>query len=296
VDTKDAEVREVWRLMIPRVFAGASLYINVLVAASLASDLNIPGAYTGFSYAYQLMLLPLGIFAIAVSIVAFPTLSAQVAREELSQMSRTLGQALKIILILTIPSSVGLILLREPIVRTLFQYGAFDSRSTALTADPLLFFAIGMFGHATVEIVLRAFYALHETLRPVLINVVTLAINLALSFALVGPLHQGGLALAISVGVVIEALALLALLQTRLPSFDWRGLVETVAKCVTAAAIMAVVLYIFVGLSGVPNTLAARILQLGIGLAIGASAYFGTAFLMRMPELQYLRRIVRRAA
>ncbi|MBV8083946.1 MAG: polysaccharide biosynthesis C-terminal domain-containing protein, partial [Chloroflexi bacterium] len=132
--------------------------------------------------------------------------------------------------------------------------------------------------------------------RPVLINLVTLAINLALSFLLVGPLHQGGLALAISVGVVIEAIALLALLQTRLPSFDWRGLFETIAKCVTAAAIMAVVLYIFVVLSGVPSTLGARILQLAIGLALGASVYFGTAFLMRMPELQYLRRIVQRAA
>jgi len=294
VDTHDPGVREVWRLMIPRVFAGASLYLNVLVAASLASGLNISGAYTGFSYAYQLMLLPLGIFAIAVSIVAFPTLSAQVARAELTQMSRTLGQALRLILVLTIPSSVGLILLREPIVRTLFQYGAFDARSTALTADPLLFFALGLFGHATVEIVLRAFYALHETLRPVLINLVTLGINLALSFLLVGPLHQGGLALAISVGVAIEAVALLVLLQTRLPSFDWVGLFETVGKCVVAAAIMAVALYVFVGLSGVPDKLGARVLQLAIGLAIGGSVYLGSGFLMRMPELQYLRRVVQR--
>src|SRR5207248_10305530 len=123
VDLRDPGVREVWRLMIPRVFAGATLYINIIIAASLASGL-VQGAYTGFSQAFQLMLLPQGIFAMANSIVAFPALSAQVARDELSAMSRTLGQALRLILFLTIPSSVGLILLRDPIIRTLFQYGA----------------------------------------------------------------------------------------------------------------------------------------------------------------------------
>ncbi|MDE3077158.1 MAG: murein biosynthesis integral membrane protein MurJ, partial [Chloroflexota bacterium] len=205
LDAKDAGVREVWRLMIPRVFASATLYVNVLISAALGSRLA-EGAYTGFSNALQLMSLPLGIFAIAISIVAFPTLSAQVARQELAAMSRTLGQALRIILFLTIPSSVGLILLGDPIVRTLFQYGRFDAHSTALTTQPLIFFAVGLFGHATVEIVLRAFYALHETLRPVLINLVTLTVNLILSFAFIGPLAQGGLALAISISVCLEAL------------------------------------------------------------------------------------------
>ncbi|MHB8618462.1 MAG: murein biosynthesis integral membrane protein MurJ, partial [Chloroflexota bacterium] len=244
IDLGDPGAREVWRLMVPRVFASASLYVNILVSAALASTL-VPGAYTGFSNAYQLMLLPLGIFAIAISVVAFPTLSAQVARSELEAMSRTLMQALRLILFLTIPSSLGLILLREPILRALFQYGRFDARSTALTAQPLIFFSIGLFGHATVEIVLRAFYALHETLRPVLINLVTLGINLALSFVLVGPLAQGGLALAISISVCIEALSLLALLSTRLTGFKWRELFSAVGRFGLATAVMGVAVYAF---------------------------------------------------
>ncbi|HLG73935.1 MAG TPA: murein biosynthesis integral membrane protein MurJ [Chloroflexota bacterium] len=292
LDAKDPGVREVWRLMIPRVFASATLYLNLLIQAALASRL-VEGAYTGYSNALQLMSLPLGIFAIAISIVAFPTLSAQVARDELSAMSRTLGQALRIILFLTLPSSVGLILLREPIIRTLFQYGAFDSRSTLLTAQPLVFFALGLFGHATVEIVLRAFYALHETLRPVLINLVTLSINLGLSFALIGPLQQGGLALAISISVVLEALSLLALLQTRLPSFDWAGLGTTVGKCVLASVVMGLALYAFVHLSGTPDALGRRILQLAIALGIGGGIYLGAAALLRLPELSLVRRLAR---
>src|SRR5207248_11315975 len=127
------------------------------------------------------------------------------------------------------------------------------------------------------------------------INLGTLALNLALSFALVGPLHQGGLALAITVGVVLEAIALLALLQTRLPAFDWAGLFATVGRAVLAAGIMGVALYVFVGFSGIPLTLGARVLQLAIGLAIGATVYGAMAFLLRMPELSYLRRAVRRA-
>ncbi|HVA25417.1 MAG TPA: murein biosynthesis integral membrane protein MurJ [Chloroflexota bacterium] len=293
VDAKNPGVREVWRLMLPRVFASASLYLNFLVSAALAAGL-VEGAYAGFNQAYQLILLPLGLFAISLSIVAFPTLSAQVARDDLTSMSRTLGQSLRLILFLTIPSSVGLILLREPIIRTLFQYGAFDARSTALTAQPLLFFAMGLFGHATVEIVLRAFYALHETLRPVLINVVTLAINLALSFLLVGRLQQGGLALAISISVVLEALALLVLLQSRLPSFDWAGLLSTVAKCLAACLAMGAGLYAFVHASGAPAAAGARVLQLTVALILGGGIYVGAAALLRLPELSLVRRVFTR--
>jgi putative peptidoglycan lipid II flippase len=145
-----------------------------------------------------------------------------------------------------------------------------------------------------VEIVLRAFYALHETLRPVLINLVTLSINLALSFALVGPLRQGGLALAISVSVVLEAVALLVLLQTRLPSFDWRGLLATVAKCMLASALMGLALYVFVHSSGAPAAAGARILQLAVALAVGGGVYLAVTALLRVPELSYVRQITRR--
>ncbi len=296
LEARDPGVREVWRLMIPRVFASATLYINLLVSAALASRLT-EGAYTGFSNAQQLMSLPLGIFAIAISIVAFPTLSAQVAQAELGAMSRTLGQSLRIILFLTIPSSVGLILLREPIVRTLFQYGLFDSRSLALTTQPLIFFSLGLFGHATVEIVLRAFYALHETLRPVLINLVTLTINLILSFLFVGSLAQGGLALAISISVCLEALALLFLLSGRLPSFAWGELMATIAKCCLASGLMAVALYLFVQASNARLDLAhigPRALQLAGGLTIGAIIYLGAAAILRVPELSLVRRVVKR--
>jgi putative peptidoglycan lipid II flippase len=292
MDTRDPGVREVWRLMLPRVFASATLYVNLLIQAALASRLA-EGAYTGYSNALQLMMLPVGVFAMSLSIVAFPTLSAQVARDELGAMSRTLGQALRLILFMTIPCSLGLILLREPIIRTLFQYGRFNALSTELTAQPLVFFAMGLFGHATVEIVLRGFYALHETLRPVLINLVTLSVNLALSFVLIGPLAQGGLALAISISVSLEALALLALLQTRLPSFDWAGLLVTVGKCAAASLVMGVALAVFVAASGRPDALGARVLQLGLGLGIGGSLYLAVAAVLKLPELSYLRRLIR---
>jgi putative peptidoglycan lipid II flippase len=282
--------------MLPRVFASATLYVNFLVSAALASDLP-SGSYTGFWSAYQLMLLPLGVFAMAISIVAFPTLSAQVARSELAAMGRTLHQALRLILFLTIPSSVGLILLREPIIRTLFQYGHFDATSTALTAQPLIFFAVGLFGHATVEIILRAFYAMHETLRPVLINVVTLTVNLILSVLLVGPLAQGGLALAISISVCLEAFALLALLSRRLPEFDWGGLWVSIGKCLAATAVMAAALLFVLPLSTAHldlSLVAARILQLALCLAIGGGAYLALAAALRLPEMALVGRLVRR--
>ncbi|MGH2365273.1 MAG: murein biosynthesis integral membrane protein MurJ [Chloroflexota bacterium] len=296
IDWKDEGVREVLRLMFPRVFASASLATNFLVSAALASALQ-KGAYTGFNIAFSLMQLPLGIFAIAISVVAFPTLSAQVAQNDIGSMSRTLLRSLRFILFLVIPSTVGLVLLREPIVRTLFQYGAFTARSTALTTQPLIFFALGLFGHATVEIVLRGFYALHETLRPVLINVVTLALNLGLSFAFVGSLAQGGLALAMSIAVGLEALALLVLLSTRLPGFDWAALAGGALRCLVAALAMGLALYVFVHGSNARLDLQAigpRVLQLVGGLGVAGLVYLGAAYVLRVPEVGDLRRLARR--
>ena len=146
------------------------------------------------------------------------------------------------------------------------------------------------------EIVLRAFYALHETLRPVLINLVTLGLNLGLSFLFVGPLQQGGLALAISIAVCLEALALLALLQTRLPAFDWAGLASTVAKCLLATALMGAALYLLVHASAPPEAVAARVLQLALALVLGGAVYIAAAAVLRVPELQLALRVLKRPA
>ncbi len=287
-------VREILRLLLPRVFALAALQMNFIISTFLASRL-VAGSLTGFTNAFQLMLLPQGIFAVAVSTAVFPTFAQQSARSEHEDLAATLSASLRFVLFLTIPASVALVMLRVPLVRTLFQYGAFDQTSLELTTWPLMFFAIGLFGHASVEVTLRAFYALHETLRPVILNCISLAVNAALSFALVGWLAQGGLALAMSVGVIVETWALLWMLRGRLPSFDYGRLGRAAGKHLTASLVMGMILWLALALSGGAGLAGPgrRSLQLVLLMVLGAAAYVAVAGLLRCEEVSLTLRLLR---
>ena len=161
------------------------------------------------------MLLPQGIFAQAVATVAFPTFSAQVAAGDRAQLMATLSGLLRLILFLSIPAAFLLYVLDEPLIELLFQRGRFDAASTQAVAYALRFFALGLVAHAVVEIVVRVFYALHDTATPVVAGVATVALNILLSLALIGRLSFGGLALANSIATALEMLVLLVLLARK---------------------------------------------------------------------------------
>ena len=129
---------------------------------AIASFLTV-GRISAFNYAYVLMMLPHGIFAMSLATVTFPTMAAQFAENNLEGLRRTLARATRVLIFLTVPSSVGLFLLRQEIVATLFEFGAFKRTSTELVASTLAYFALGLVAYAVVEILTRAFYALHDT-------------------------------------------------------------------------------------------------------------------------------------
>src|SRR5262249_16210301 len=142
----------------------------------------IPGAVTALNYAWTLMMLPLGIFAMAISTAVFPTLADQTARDQIDDMRATLSSTLPAILYLTIPATIGLMVLAERIVRLLLERGEFSAESTALTVYALRFYALGLIGQAVVEIVTRAFYAVHDTRTPVAVAALAMVVNLSLAF------------------------------------------------------------------------------------------------------------------
>ena len=218
----DAQVREVARLMGPRVLGLLFVQLNFLVNTILASGLP-DGSLSALNYAWLLMLLPQGIFAQAVATVAFPTFSAQVAAGNRAQLLETLTGLLRLILFLSIPAAFLLFVLDEPFVELLFQRGRFDAASTQAVAYALRFFALGLVAHAVVEIVVRVFYALHDTATPVVVGVAAVALNILFSLALIGRLSYGGLALANSIATALEMLVLLILLGRKVRSYNRRG-------------------------------------------------------------------------
>jgi putative peptidoglycan lipid II flippase len=286
---RDEGVREVARLMGPRVVGLAITQLNFLVNTILASGLA-SGSLAALNYAWILMLLPQGIVAQALATAVFPTFSAQAARGESAQMRATFSTALRSLLFLMLPAAVGLLIAREPIIELLLQRGHFDASSTQLTAFALQFYALGLLGHSILEIITRAFYALHDTRTPVVVGVSAVALNIVLSLLLIGPLSFGGLALANTVATTLESLALLWLLRGRMGGVDGRALAPAALKLGAAAAIMGVCLYLFLAL-----VRGQSIWLIAAGaLLVGGGAYLLSALALRAGELASVTRMVLR--
>ena len=287
IDISHPGVREVGWLMLPRMMGLATVQINFLVNTFLASGLG-EGSLAALNYGWMLMLLPQGIFAMAIATAAFPTLSELAATEEFVELRLTLSEALRLILYLTIPASVGLIVLREPLIQLLLQRGRFDPSSTQAVASALQFYALGLFAHSALEIVTRAFYSLHDTRTPVLIGAGAMTLNIILSLLLIGPLSHGGLALANSVATIIETSVLLVILRGRLQGVDGQRLLRSVLKIGLAALVMGLGVYWFGELTRGSHIL----IRSGGAMVLGGTLYLATSLLLRSEEVGVLRRML----
>ncbi|HXF50829.1 MAG TPA: murein biosynthesis integral membrane protein MurJ [Dehalococcoidia bacterium] len=291
-DWRDAAVREVGRLMAPRVVGLAAYHFNFVITTFFASVVS-DEAISAVNFAWLVMMTPLGLFGMAISTAVFPTLAEQAARDE-REMRATLTQALRLILFLTIPSSVGLMLLARPAVAFLFERGAFTAGSTDVVTAALVFYSAGLFAHAGIEILSRGFYALADTRTPVTYAVVSMALNLLFALLFVGPFEVRGLALAVTLATTVEFALLFRALHRRLEGgLDLGRLVYSGLRTVAASVLMAEVVGLYLlalraaGLSHTERFTDAA-LALGGGAAIGAAVFFWTAARLKTPEVETL--------
>jgi putative peptidoglycan lipid II flippase len=284
---RDRAVLEVFRLMGPRLLGVAVVQMNFIVNTIIA--LGQPeGSVSAITLAFSLMLMPQMAVAQSAAIASLPTFSAQVALGKRDEMRRSLASTLRAIILLSLPAGVGLILLRYPLVEVLYQRGEFTARSTELVAWALLWYAAGLVGHALVEILSRAFYALHDTRTPVTVGVITMGLNIVLSlafsawFARIGWMPHGGLALANSLATGLESIALVFLIRRKLNglegSYVWRGVGVSVAGTALMAAAVIGARWL---LGGGP-----LVVELFGALAAGLAAYVGLMWVLKMPELR----------
>jgi putative peptidoglycan lipid II flippase len=289
----DPSVRQVFRLMAPRLLSVGVVEINFLVNAIIASGLPT-GSLTALTNAFTIMLMPQALIAQSTAIAALPTFSTQAARGALGELRLTLARTLRGVIFLALPATLGLMLLRTPIVGMLFERGAFTPESTELVAWALLWYAVGLPAHAVLEVVVRAFFALKDTLRPVLVSLVAMGLNVVLSltltlaFARVGWQPVGGLALANSLATTIEATLLVILIRRRLDGLAWRSIERGVLAAVGASAVMVVGLMAWIGMSQGSGYL---LVGLG-GVLLGGGLYYLTARLLRSPEAEQLPKMI----
>lgn len=279
-------VGEVARLMAPRLFGVAIVQLNFWINTRLATNMMV-GSVTAIYNAFTLMMMPEAVIAQSIAIASLPTFSVQVAKGRPDEMRASLAASLRGVLLLSVPAAMGMVMLRVPIVQLLLQRGVFDQRSTDLVAWALLWYAAGLVGHCVVEVVSRAFYALHDTKTPVFVGVAAMSLNVVFSlgfaslFTRLGWTPHGGLALANSLATALEMTALLILMRRRLKGLQGRNVLRSFVQAFTGATVMATALWLWlvVSLGRSP-----WLVGLG-GVGIGAVVYGMTIWVLRVPEL-----------
>jgi putative peptidoglycan lipid II flippase len=303
-------VIQIGRQMVPRVVNAAMLYVStfvdrgliLLLALTITQD-AVNGLITQYYQALQLVLLPLGIFGLAIATAAFPTLSENVTRGRLDRVRNIIQDTLRTIIFMSIPSTVGLIVLGLPIIQVLLQHGAYTLAIATSTTIPLAFFAIGLTGLSAVEILTRSFYAFRDSKTPVIVSVSQFIFKIALSLLLINAAGWGlawglgGLALSTSIAGLLEAFVLLWLLQERIGGLELRRLAVFAARVLLASLVMGLgVLIVRVLLDHILVTTNPQSQHLGFGgtivamikllieLAIGLFIYIRVTRLLGLEE------------
>lgn len=282
-DLRHPAVRQVGKIILPIVLGLAVNQIYTICNRIFASGLA-EGSITVLNYANKLMNLPLGLFVAAIITAVFPALAEQARQTDKTVLAATVSRGLALILLIALPSMLGLMLLDQQIVSLLFESGQFTAAASHDTAQALLMTAPGLPFLGISMLLMRVYYALDDVKTPLLTGSVSIAVNVAASLLLVGPLTHAGLALANSLAALVNALLLLLLLRRRLPytAYLRRTLIVSLPACA--------LLTLTVGLGARWLPAAAGRLELGIEvlalIALGAGAYFLTLWLLKAEALR----------
>lgn len=286
-------IKNVARLMIPRLFGIGIGQINLFVDTRFATASIMPeGSLAALYVADRVMELVLGGYAIAVATAILPMMSHQAAAKDYESLKKTLAFSVRIVAFITVPAALGLMILREPIIRVLFQHGEFVAASTRLTARALLYYAIGLPALATVKLVVPAFYSTSDTKTPVIVASISLMINIILNIVFLEfffkRVQNGGPALATAIASFFDFFALFIIFRLRHGAMGTLEIFRSFGKISLCASIMGVACWL--GNHYTAFTVQSRFLvQLLVfsGLIAGATAlYLGLAWLFRCHEIR----------
>ena len=295
---RDERVRQVMRLIGPAILGVAALQVNVLVNSIFASE--GVGWLTWINRAFRLMHLPIGVFGVAISTVALPNLAKLVAEGDMEAYRRSFSYALRLMFLLTVPASIGLMVLAEPICRLIFEGGQANPLDTQQTAGALFYYAFGLCGFSAVKIATDGFYTFNDTRTPAMVSLCTVGLNILLNYLFIyrfGFDHRS-LALSTSCTITLNFLALLFLLRGKAGGLGLSGIWSLLVKLAFASAVMGGVCWWgytqIEGWLGV-ESLIARLIGVFVPIGLGVAVLVGGAKLMRIRELdQLLGAIARR--
>ncbi len=299
LDFNHPGLRHILKLMGPAIIGNASVQVNVLVNSFFAASIVDPvrgvnGAMTWLSCAFRFMQLPLGLFGVAIATATLPAIGRSAASGDIDEFRETLARSLGLVFLLTVPSSVGLMILGPSIIGAIYEGRRFEAYDTHQTAVALSCYAIGLAGYSAVKILTPAYYALNDSRTPMLVSVGSIAVNACIAWSLVHGAHLGhaGLALSTSCVALVSFLILFWTLMVRIGGMHGRRLRGVILKVCTASLLMASVIWVsstvIAGLLG--SHTFGYLVDLAISIPLGVGVLYWACRSMKVEELEMATR------
>ena len=295
---RDAGVKTILRLMGPSVIAASTTQVNVLVNSAFATGLG-DGPTFWLSAAFRLMQLPLGLFGVALGTVALPLLARMAAAGNMGAFRSELARGMRLAFLLTIPASVGLMMLADPIMSVLYQHGRYTAHDAAEAAGALRYYAIGLCGYAGLKVLVNAFYAVDKRKTPMVVSFVAVGLNLLLNWFFTLHLGRGhrGLAFSTSCIATTNFLTLYLLMRRHLGYLESGMMLQMLTKLAVASVVLAGVCWVgqhFLLVNWQTQEFWAKFGSLILVIAAGAAAFFVCATALGITELREITHAVKR--
>lgn len=294
LDLRDPGLHRVLRLMIPATIGLSATQINIFINTNFAASC-IEGSVSWLYYAFRLVQLPIGLFGVALSIAMLPVLAKQAAQKDIIAMKETLMSSLTMVFALTLPATAGLIILSEPVIRLIFEHGAFTATDTQATAATLCYFAIGLFAYSANKVLVPAYYALDSPRFPVMASFLAIAVNLVIVTQTIDELGHYAIALSTSLTMLINFIFLMAVLYFKMQGYPLGKLLKGLAKI--GCALLALLAILFFTrpllLASKQSGIACQGASLAIVILAAATVYGLSLYLLRLPELLFFAEKIR---
>lgn len=291
VDLNDPYLGKALILIIPVLLGSAVQQINVIIDKTLASDL-VEGSISSLTYASRINDVIISVFVMAITTVVFPMLSQAFSQEDNEKVKRIFNQGINIILIITVPATIGIFILSEPMVRLFFQRGAFDDTATLMTSQALVYYSIGLVGSSLRLMLNKVFYSFQDTKTPMINGVFAVILNVIFNLILIKHMGHRGLALATSISAIITTMMLFIDLRKKIGPLGIRNIISSLIKTFIAGLMMGILVYLVYFKLGalLPQMKVIQIIMLLLSVAIGAITYFILCLVFKVREMKLLVR------
>jgi putative peptidoglycan lipid II flippase len=285
----DPGLRRILFLMLPATIGLSATQINIFVNTNFAASC-VQGSVSWLNYAFRMVQLPIGVFGVALSIAALPVLARCAACQDMDGLRQTFTSSLLMVFSLTIPATAGLILLAEPIIRLIFEHGAFTAVDTTQTAAALTYYAYGLFAYAAVKIMVPVFYALNDTKYPVIGSFLAVAANILIISMTISRFQHKAIALSTSCVMILNFFFLGGVLYKKLHGYSLKYMGSGLGKIFLSTGIMSTALYLLQGqmTSLLHGSTGVQLILVFLLILIGAFLYGAILHLLKLPELDLI--------